>query len=123
MEKSELLFNILVDMNKTLKEILRRFPEKTNTHEMFTFNTAGSTSFNKDVHELLTLPKGYYATTMTIIDVGGGFSFKLNGESNAITAIKNMKISEEQIYKIELIPATSVGTAKVRFGAFIDYDK
>ena len=122
MDRSDFLINIFTDINKTLKEILRRLPEKSNTHETFTFSTAGSASFHKDVNELLSLPKGYYANNMTILDIGGGFTFKINGENNAITAIKNMKMSEEELYKIEFIPAASAGTAKVRFGAYIHRD-
>ena len=122
MERKDLLIELFISIDKTLKEIIRRLPEKSNTHETFTFSTAGNASFHKDVHELLSLPKGYYANNMTILDIGGGFTFKINGENNAITAIKNMKMSEEELYKIEFIPATSAGTAKVRFGAYINHD-
>ena len=122
MERKDLLIELFISIDKTLKEIVRRLPEKSNTHETFTFSTAGNASFHKDVHELLSLPKGYYANNMTILDIGGGFTFKINGENNAITAIKNMKMSEEELYKIEFIPATSAGTAKVRFGAYINHD-
>lgn len=121
MTPAELQIKLLAEMKELLKEVIRRLPEKSNTHETFEFDTSGSTSFHKDVHELLSLPKGYYANNMTILDIGGGFTFKINGENNAITAIKNMKMSEEELYKIEFIPATSAGTAKVRFGAYINH--
>ncbi|MCK5520321.1 MAG: hypothetical protein KAI81_04350 [Candidatus Marinimicrobia bacterium] len=119
-EKGDLLINLLTEMNKSLKKITQKISEHTNTHETFSFSTAGSTSFHKDVHELLSLPRGYYANSMTIFDIGGGFTFKINGENEAITAIKNMSITNEEIYKIELIPASVAGTAKVRFGAYIE---
>lgn len=117
----ELQLKLLTEMKELLKEIIRRLPEKSNTHETFQFDTSGTASFHKDVNELLSLPKGYYSNNMTIIDIGGGFSFKINGENNAITAIKNMKMSEEELYKIELIPAGVAGTAKIRFGAYINH--
>ena len=117
----ELQLKLLTEMKELLKVIIQRLPEKSNTHDTFTFDTSGSASFHKDVSELLSLPKGYYANNMTILDIGGGFTFKINGENNAITAIKNMKMSEEELYKIEFLPATSAGTAKVRFGAYINH--
>lgn len=122
MTPEELQLTLLTQIKDLLKEVIRRLPEKSNTHETFTFSTAGTASFHKDVSELLALPKGYYANNMTILDIGGGFTFKINGESNAITAIKNMKMSEEALYKIEFIPSAVAGTAKVRFGAYINHD-
>ena len=122
MTPEELQILLLTQIKDLLKQVIQRLPEKSNTHETFTFDTSGSSSFHKDVSELLALPKGYYANNMTIIDIGGGFTFKINGENNAITAIKNMKMSEEELYKIEFIPAGVAGTAKVRFGAYIKHD-
>ena len=119
LEKSDLLIDLYIQMNKSLKEIIQKLSEHTNTHETFAFSTAGLASFHKDIHELLSLPRGYYASSMTIFDIGGGFTFKINGENEEITAIKNMTISNEEIYKIELIPSAAAGTAKVRFGAYI----
>lgn len=119
MTPDELQLTLLSQMKELLKEIIKKMPEKSNTHETFTFDTSGSASFHKDVHELLSLPRGYYANSMTILDIGGGFTFKINGENNEITAIKNMKMSEEELYKVEFIPASVAGTAKVRFGAYI----
>ena len=123
MTPEELQLTLLTQIKDLLKQIIRRLPEKSNTHETFEFDTSGTSSFHKDVYELLSLPKGYYANNMTIIDIGGGFTFKINGENSAITAIKNMRMSEEELYKIEFIPATSAGTAKVRFGAYINHDE
>ena len=121
MEKE--ILQSLFDIKLLLKELVDKTSIKSNTHNTFAFSTAGSNSFHKDVHELLALPRGYYINTMTIVDIGGGFTFKINGETEGITAIKNMKISDEEIRKIELIPATSAGTAKIRFGAYIYNDK
>lgn len=113
----------LIRMEKLLKKMLDKMIENSNIHESFSFDTSGTASFHKDVHELLALPRGYYANHMTVLDIGGGFTFKINGENEAITAINNMKLSEEEIYKIELIPAGVAGTAKVRFGAYIYNEK
>ena len=116
------ILKTLTEIKFLLRELIKQSSIISNIHNTFTFSTAGTASFHKDIHELLSLSKGYYANNMTIIDIGGGFTFKINSETEAITAIKNMKFSNEEIYKIELIPATSAGTAKVRFGAFINND-
>ena len=70
LEKSDLLIDLYIQMNKSLKEIIQKLSEHTNTHETFAFSTAGLASFHKDIHELLSLPRGYYASSMTIFDIG-----------------------------------------------------
>lgn len=114
-KKLELLF----DIKLLLKELVDKTSVKSNIHTTISFDTNTSTHLHRDVHELLGLSKGFYANNMTILDIGGGFDFSINGETTLITAKVNMKISDEEIYKIEIIPASIAGTAKIRFGSYI----
>ena len=56
---------------------------------------------------------------MTIFDRGGGFTYKVNGASHAITAANNQSFTQEDIHDIEFTPANIAGTAKIKFAAYI----
>ena len=111
---------MLNDIKKLLKTLIDKSYSRSNTHSFFTFDTSLSATLRKDTHELLGLPKGYHANQMTIIDIGGGFTYSINGQMPVITAVKGMSISQEEINRIEFIPAASAGTAIVRFAGFIE---
>lgn len=119
MNPTEYGLTILVEIKQLLEELVDKTSVKSNIHTTISFDTNTSIHLHRDVHELLGLPKGFYANNMTILDLGGGFDFSINGETTLITAKVNMKISDEEIYKIEIIPASIAGTAKIRFGSYI----
>jgi len=119
MNPTEYEIKILFEIKQLLRELVDKTSVKSNSHTTISFDTNTSTHLHRDVHEILGLPKASYANNMTILDIGGGFQFSINGETSLITAKDNMKISDEEIYKIEIIPASAVGTGKIRFGSYI----
>ena len=110
---------ILQNIEKLLTILVDKTERRANTHAFYTFSTAGTETKTKDISQLLGLPKQYVANEMVIFDVGGGFTFKLNGQDPALDAVNNLSISNEDINNVDFTSGGVAGTAKIRFSAYI----
>lgn len=110
---------LLNDIKTELKDLREQSTRRCNVHNTVSFSTAGTNVIRYDAHEALGLPRDNVITHMTVIDNGGGFTFRLNGEDVEITAIDNMSIENEQISRVTITCGGAAGTAKVRFGGYI----
>ena len=110
---------IFLGMEKQLKILVDKSLSRTNVSNIFTIDTSKTATINKDIHQLLGLPKGYSANEMTIFDRGGGFTYRVNGEGVIITAANNQAFTQEDINHVEFTPAGIAGTAKIKFAAYI----
>lgn len=111
--------NCLNEIRDLLKILVDKSYSRTNIHQVYQFSTAGTETKSKDVGQLLGLPKKYTCNEMLIIDVGGGFTFRTNGQDPVITASNNLTLVNEDINNVDFTSAGVAGTAKVRFGAYI----
>lgn len=112
--------NIFLSIERLLKILVDKTLSRTNISVIYTLDTSGTATINKDMGQLLGLPKGYSANEMTIFDRGGGFTYKVNGASISITAANNQAFTQEDINKVEFTPAGIAGTAKIKFASYIE---
>ena len=110
---------IFLSIEKQLKILVDKSLSRTNVSNIFTIDTSNTEMINKDIHQLLGLPKGYSANEMTIFDRGGGFTYKINGEGVTITAANNQAFVQEDINHVEFTPDGIAGTEKIKFAAYI----
>lgn len=110
---------IFLNIEKLLIILVDKTYSRTNITSIFTLDTSGTAMINKDITQLLGLPKGYSANEMTIFDKGGGFTYRVNGAGVSITAANNQAFTQEDINRVEFIPAGIAGTAKIKFAAYI----
>ena len=110
---------IFLNIEKLLIILVDKTLSRTNISAIYTFDTSGTQNINKDIGQLLGLPKGYKANELTIFDKGGGFTYKVNGAAIVITAADNQAFTQEDIYRVEFMPSSAAGTAKIRFSAYI----
>ena len=110
---------IFLSIERLLEILVDKTLSRTNISVIYTFDTGGTNNINKDIGQLLGLPKGYSANEMTIFDRGGGFTYRVNGAGISITASNNQAFTQEDINKIEFIPAGIAGTAKIKFASYI----
>lgn len=104
---------LLVEILKQLRELNNRVVSRTNSNVIITHNTATT----KKIVMTDIFGEGAKANDLSIISLGGGFTISVNGESH-ITATLDLSYEDEDIYEVELA-GTDVGTAVIRFGAYI----
>ena len=110
---------LLCDIKRLLEELVDRNYTRTNFDVLYEFDTSTTGRKSVPISNILGLPNKYKAVNLTILDVGGGFSFKIGGNDPKIEAIKNLTIDQEAIERMEFITSGSTGTAIIRFSTYI----
>jgi len=101
---------------KELKVLTDKVVSRTNTHVLLSFDTSVTTEKLFDIFKEFGIKK---ANDLTIIDLGGGFTIQINGNTPTIGATYDLTFEDEDIYSVQVTGSGSTGTGKIRLGAYI----
>jgi len=90
-------------------------PEYNNRYQVFSINTGVvHTDDSLGLKDILTKHGAFYASYMSVLAIGGGFSYKVNSKgNNSLTASIGEEWSEFEIEEIFITNAAVAGTALI----------
>lgn len=100
---------------KVLRDAIPSSQQKANHIVNYYLDTSKTSEQTIDLIKDIGMPMH----SMTVMDTGGGFTFKVNDEGAPITPFKTFGLENEILNKVYWTGSGTSGTAHVRFGMWM----
>ena len=118
MESEQAIILQLQQMNVLLSELIHKTQPVTNSSMIQAYDTSVTTEKRFDAHELMGVPKEVKILSITALDIGGGLTVRVNGDTTPMTMANGDSIDKEIIESIGLVGG-GAGTAYIRYTFYI----
>lgn len=107
--------NVILRRVEILQETLNQLiKSKVNYNTHYFLDTSDNSRRKFDIRQALGVP----ATELYVISEGGGFTLEINDEGYGMTVRTGFKILDEKIERIWITGNGSIGTGRIRIGAW-----